>query len=93
MYKKPELFIHARNTGYVESFNRSIKLFHSKDVHFCDEDYLMRSNLAVLSWNENVGRPWFSRTVNNFNKTTRKILKPKTFHFKEALWKALVNNF
>ena len=93
VYRRPERFIYARNTGYVESFNRSIKLFHSKDVHFSDEDYQMQSNLAVLSWNENVDRPFTSQIVESATQRKKKVLKQKTYGFKDILWNRLIMKF
>ena len=93
VFKRPELFVFARNTGYVESFNRSIKLFHSKDVHFSDQDYQMRSNLAVLSWNENVDRPYTSVITETATKRKKKVLQAKTYGFKDNLWAKFILKF
>ena len=93
VYRRPERFVYSRNTGYVESFNRAIKLFHSKDVHFSDEDYQMRSNLAVLSWNENVDRPYTSVITETASQRKKKVLRPKTYTFKDILWNRLVMKF
>ena len=92
-YRKPERFMYARNTGYVESFNRSIKLFHSKDVHFSDQDYQMRSNLAVLSWNENVDRPYTSVIKEAVTNRRKKVLQAKTYGFKGRLWGQFIAKF
>ena len=89
LYKRPDRYKDCKDTAYVESFNRAIKLYHSKDVHFSDEEYNMRTQLAILCWNENVDRPYTSITHENTSKAKRcrKVLKPKTYKFRDMLWK------
>ena len=86
VYKRPDRYKHCRDTAYVESFNRAIKVYHSKDVHFSDDEYKMRTQLAILSWNENVDREYTSVSQATETASSRKVLKAKTYSFRENLW-------
>ena len=45
------------DTYYVESFNNVLLQYHDKRINFSREVYQLRTNLAVLDWNEHVNRP------------------------------------
>jgi hypothetical protein len=45
------------DTYYVESFNNVLLQYHDKRIHFSQEVCQLRTNLAVLDWNEHVNRP------------------------------------
>ena len=57
VYKTAEDYIYCMNTFYVESFNNAVLQYHDKRIHFSDSSYLFRTNLGIVDWNENVGRP------------------------------------
>lgn len=55
VYKKPQNYVHAMHTSSVESFNNTLNVFHDKRVGAISHNqYVMRSNLAVCHWNENI---------------------------------------
>ena len=60
LYKYPQDYILVRDTFYVESFNNVMNIFQDKRICFSDDQYLVRSNLAVLNWNDNVDRKYTS---------------------------------
>ena len=60
MYKSPQDYVLARDTSYVESFNSVMNIFQDKRISFSDMQYNMRSQLAVIHWNENVDREFTS---------------------------------
>lgn len=60
IYKSPEDFILSRSSSYVESFNNVMNIFQDKRIAFSDMQYNLRSQLAVLHWNENVDREFTS---------------------------------
>ncbi|KAM7287377.1 uncharacterized protein ISCGN_031068 [Ixodes scapularis] len=51
-----EDYVEAKDTYHVESFNNSILIYLDKRVHYLDDTYNLRQSLAVLDWNEHVGR-------------------------------------
>lgn len=60
IYKSPDDYILSRDSSYVESFNNVMNIFQDKRICFSDMQYKLRSNLAVLHWNENVDREFTS---------------------------------
>ena len=60
MYKSPQDYVLARDTSYVVSFNNMMNIFQDKRISFSDMQYNMRSQLAVIHWNENVNREYTS---------------------------------
>ena len=55
VYKHPENYIHAMGTFLVESFNNTLNVFHDKRIGTLGKKhYVMKTNLAVCHWNENV---------------------------------------
>ena len=52
--------IFGRDTCLVESFNNVMLLYINKRVHYRNETYELRRNLAVLDWNEHVSRAYTS---------------------------------
>ena len=72
IYKRPQNFCFAKDIYYVESFNNCILMF----ISFSDHEYLTRSRLAVLHWNENVDRDHTSiHHYHNSRKTTKNLKK------------------
>ena len=51
------------DTFYVESFNNAVLQYHDKRINFSDSTYLFRTQLGIIDWNENVGRPATSTRV------------------------------
>ena len=56
VYKFPQNFVLAMYSHNVESFNKVLNSFLNKRIQFGSSTYKMRTNLAVLHWNENVIR-------------------------------------
>ncbi len=56
LYRFAEYYVLGRDTAHVESFNNTMNMFHDKHIYYSDLEYCMRSHIAVLYWNENVGR-------------------------------------
>ena len=75
-YKKPSDYVYGRDTFLVESFNNVALIYLDKRIHYIDETYTVRRNLAVLDWNEHVSRPYTSslncQTVRHQPKGKRK---------------------
>ena len=95
MYKNPQKYTNCMDTHYVESFNNAILVYTDKRVHFGKTVYLMRINLAIMDWNENVDREVSSlrnyvRARNPNSQTPTRILKPKTYRFVEQIWQSFV---
>ncbi|MES9884387.1 MAG: hypothetical protein ABW185_26365 [Sedimenticola sp.] len=87
VYKTPEDFVHCRDTHYVESFNNACLIYHDKRISFGTPEYLRRTNMAILDWNENVDREYTSISMwedprNPRRQSGKKNLKPKTYNFK-----------
>ncbi|CAC5357022.1 unnamed protein product [Mytilus coruscus] len=51
IYKYPQDYILAKDIFYVESFNNVVNIFQDKRICFGDDQYKLRSNLAVCHWN------------------------------------------
>jgi len=71
-------------------------IYVAKRIHFGDDIYNMRVELAVLDWNENVHREASSlqmyqhaRHPNRLAET--RVLVVKTFKFRETIWKYFFN--
>ncbi|CAG2219249.1 unnamed protein product [Mytilus edulis] len=56
VYKSPTDYVHCMDSYYVESFNNAILQYHDKRINFSKQVYILRTNLAVLDWNEHVNR-------------------------------------
>ena len=79
IYKRPQNFCYAKDTYYVESFNNCILMFMDKRISFSDYEYLTRSRLTVLHWNENVDREHTSIYHYHDSRRTTKTLKKMYF--------------
>ncbi|XP_064383612.1 uncharacterized protein LOC135332186 isoform X1 [Halichondria panicea] len=91
VFKNADAFCRCRDTFWVESFNHQLLIYLSKRIHYSDETFLMRMNLAVLDWNENVNRAHTSkRKVKDLRRPDRrtdmKALVSKSYHFAGMLW-------
>ena len=93
VYKNAEDFVLAMDTFYVESFNNCLNVYHDKRIAFQNPHYIMRTNLTILHWNENVNRdytsvwiPFGADITNPRQAQGKKAYKPLTFHFKKRIW-------
>ncbi|XP_064394590.1 uncharacterized protein LOC135341847 isoform X2 [Halichondria panicea] len=91
VFKNADAFCRCRDTFWVESFNHQLLMYLSKRIHYSDKTFLMRMNLAVLDWNENVNRAHTSkRKVKDLRRPDRrtdmKALVSKSYHFAGMLW-------
>ena len=62
VYKNTNDYVQSRDTYHVESFNNTCLIYLDKRIHYQNEMYGLRINLAVLDWNEHVGRAYTSVT-------------------------------
>ena len=96
LYKNAQDYVLNKDTYYVESFNNSILVYLDKRLHYKDRSYTTRMNLAVLSWNEHVDRPFTSRSVHYNGKNIlrkrlgKKQYKKKTYNFVSDIWSLFV---
>lgn len=93
IYKDAESFVLAMDTFYVESFNNCLNVYHDKRIAFGHQQYQLRTNLAILHWNENINReytsvwtPFAADIVHPRQMQGKKTYKPHTFHFKRKIW-------
>lgn len=95
VYKSAEDYVLGKDTYYVESFNNVCLLYLDKRIHYGDHMYELRSNLAVLDWNEHVDRPFTSinrsRNVHHLRQHSgKKVYQRKTYRFVQDIWDMLV---
>lgn len=95
LYKNASDYALCKDTYYVESFNNSVLVYLDKRIHYKDKSYMIRSNLAVLSWNEHVDRPFTSRwnpeeVHHNRRHLGKKAYKKKSFSFVNDIWVLLI---
>ncbi|CAG2188781.1 unnamed protein product [Mytilus edulis] len=98
IYKYPQDYILAKDTFYVESFNNVVNIFQDKRICFGDDQYKLRSNLAVCHWNENVDRGftsvWKSRNPNApASQKGKKIYKKLTYNYRINIWNRYISSF
>ncbi len=93
VYQHPEDFVMAMDTYYVESFNTTLNMFQDKRISFGNEEYLRRSQLAVLHWNENINRGHTSvwepapiRCVTRKCRKKKKTLTKQSFAYADSIW-------
>ena len=77
IYKSPNDYVHCMDTHYVESFNNACLIFHDKRISFGTTEYVRRTHMAVLDWNENVDRDFTSISQIEDPKNPRRILGKK----------------
>ena len=66
-------------------------MFLDKRIAFTDEEYLLRSQLAVIHWNENVDRKYTSVYVYRNSRKQSKVLTKSTFQYRNKLWISLIS--
>ena len=97
LYKNASDYVLNRDTFYVESFNNSLLIYLDKRLHYKDNTYTLRMNLAVLNWNEHVDRPFTGRTLHYSEKNIArrrlgtKHYKKKTYGFVSDIWNLFVS--
>jgi hypothetical protein len=94
LYKNAEDYVLACDTYYVESFNNACLIYQDKRIHYGDQVYKLRIQLAVLDWNEHVDRPYTSRHTSIRPDHPRrhlgkKVYKKKTYKFVQDIWEML----
>ena len=97
IYKYPEDYILGKDTFYVESFNNVMNVFQDKRIAFGDEQYKLRSNLAVCHWNENVDREHTSVYTSQNpnaprNQKGKKVYKKLTFTYRRNIWRKYMDS-
>lgn len=53
-------FVLGTGASHIESVNNAMNMYHDQRIYYSDLVYQIRSQIAVLHWNENVGRPYTS---------------------------------
>ena len=77
----------------MESFNNVMNIFQDKRISFSDLQYSMRSQLAVLHWNENGDRAytsiWNPRDARAPRRRLgKKVYKAVTYQYRQNIWGA-----
>jgi hypothetical protein len=98
IYKSPQDYIYCMDTYYVESFNNALLQYHDKRINFSREVYQLRTNLAVLDWNEHVNRPTTSEKnvvdVRNPRRIANiKVRKTKSYNMWNEIWDKLADMY
>ncbi len=98
LYKRSEKFVHGMDTFHLESFFNTLNLYRDKRIYFSSSQYRMRTLLAIIYWNENVGRDKYSMwqredIEGNSVGIAKKCLKPPSYKFAEQIWTSLMNLF
>ena len=79
VYRNAQNYVHHMDTFFVESFNNTLNMFQDKRLgSFGDIQYRMRSDLAIIHWNENV-----KQTSNDKSKNT--------FMYRDNIWNRWMN--
>ena len=79
VYRNAQNYVHHMDTFFVESFNNTLNMFQDKRLgSFGDTQYKMRSDLAIIHWNENVKNSSNDKTQN-------------TFMYRDKLWNRWIN--
>ena len=98
LYKFAEDFSHGMSSSHVESFNNIMNMYHDKRIFYSDEEYVARSYIAVLYWNENTGREhnsvWKSTAsgASHRGARQRKNYKKATFNFGKNVWDRYISS-
>ena len=97
IYKHAEDFRYGKDTYHTESFNNTVNMFQDKRIAFGDMQYSLRSYLAVLHWNENVGREYTS--IHNppdpnapRSKKGKKRLIACSFNYRNSIWRSYMDS-
>ena len=89
VYKYPHNYCQAEDTYSVESLNNVLNIWHDKRICFGAKQYEMRTNWAILHWNENVDRPHTSVwETTGPSPACKKNLVKCTYRYREKVWDA-----
>ena len=91
LYKHAEDYVLAMDTYYVESFNNVLNIFQDKRIAFDEDQYKMRSQLAVLHWNTNVDRDFTSLWVSDTKTLSKKNHKPVDIVYLKSIWNTFMD--
>ena len=57
VYRNVQKYVQHMDTFFVESFNETLNMYQDKRLgSFGETHYRMRSDLAIIHWNENVNQ-------------------------------------
>ena len=89
VYKQAQDYVYGHDTYYVESFNNVCLIYLDKRIHYQTTMYELRSNLAVLDWNEHVDRPFTSITKSAMSSKPQRPSGPQSLQEKivKFCWK------
>lgn len=95
VYKQAERYCQCMDTHFVESFNNAVLQYVDKRICFGKEAYKLRIALAMIDWNEHVGRPATSvRHIEEATNPRRRAgipnLTQKTNAFKKVIWQRFI---
>lgn len=91
LYKHAEDYVWAMDTYYVESFNNVLNIFQDKRIAFDEEQFKMRSQLAILHWNNNVDREFTSVWQSESTNLTKKTYKPVSTTYLNSIWSSFMD--
>lgn len=96
VYKNAEDYMMSKDTYYIESFNNTCLIYLDKRIHYKNQMYQLRSDLAVLDWNEHVGRGHTSiyrnvRAQHNRRQAGKKTYVAKTYYFVQDIWEHILD--
>lgn len=89
LYKQADLYCSNMSTAHVESFNNTLNVFQDKRIAFGDQNYRLRTLLAVCHWNENIS----SRTRTERSDSRGRVfyeLGKATHQYREKIWAAFL---
>ena len=92
LYRFAQNFVLGRETAHVESFNNTMNMFHDKRSFYGKEEYALRSHIAVMHWNENVGRAHTSvweaphNPAGTRGSKSRRTYKAPTYEYRDNVW-------
>ena len=79
VYRNAQNYVHHMDTFFVEPFNNTLNMFPDERLgSFGDTQYRMRSDLAIIHWNENVKQISNDKSSNAFT-------------YRDNIWDRLMN--
>ena len=96
IYKHPENYVNCIATHFVESFNNVVLIYLDKRIYYGNLMYQIRIGLAILDWNNNVGRDKYASKVYRTNRnpdqqSPSRSPKPKQLDWCTKLWQTYCN--
>ena len=97
IFKSPQDYVLATDISYVESFNNVMNIFQDKRIAFSNAQYSIRSQLAVMHWNENVDRGYTSVWNRRDQRAPRrqkrkKNYKDPTYCYRDSVWYSYIKS-